>query len=185
MNPFLSTLFYTFSILNSTGYDAYRELTYRERYYGLPYCIVQLQLEEQIYELFDFTYPPLVMETTQEQTNYAFVMIKYVLMHDIVACIKNTDRDVFLKYKTELRYDKMRLDFTGYLTIGLIHHYDVDIMNYPMFDTYFKITLDTLQKLSKNHIDHRPGFPLGIYWKREWYFYLEQWYAYFMKYYKD
>jgi len=187
MVPILTTLFYTFAFLNSTGYEEYRELTYQDARYGLPYCIVQLQLEEKIYELFDFTYPPLIMETTQEQTNYAFVMIKYFYMNDIISCIKKTDREVYVKNnsgKTELRYDTMRLEFSGYLWRGLHHHYDVDLMDYPMFDAYFKSTLEMLKQLSTLHIETRPVSPLGNLWKRSYYFYLEKWYAYLRKRYR-
>lgn len=183
MVPILTTLFYTFAFLNSTSYDEYRALPFKDSYYGLPYCIVKLQLEDTIYNLFDFTYPPLIMETTQEQTNYAFIMIKYFYMHDIVRCIKETDPEVYDNNKTELRYDKMHLEFTGYLSRGLHHHYDVDLMDYPMFESYFKSTFEMLNQLSKLHIETRPVFPLGNVWKRAYYFYLEQWHAYLRKYY--
>ncbi len=180
----LSTLLYTLAFLNTTAYDEYRNLSYRNVSYGLPYCIVQLGLEEQIYDLFDFTYPPMVMQTTQEQTNYAFIMLKYTFMHDIVPCIKTMPSDLYSQKKTEMRYDKMHLKFTGYLMEGLRHHYDVDLMNYPMFERYFAIELKLLRDLSEIDVETRPVFPVGNMWKRAYYFYIEQWYAYLKKHYR-
>jgi hypothetical protein len=125
------------------------------------------------------------METTQEQTNYAFVMIKYFYMNDIISCIKKSDREVYIKNgKSDLRYDTMRLEFSSYLWGGLHHHYDVDLIDYPMFNVYFKSTLEMLKQLSTLHIETRPVSPLGNLWKRSYYFYLEKWYAYLRKRYR-
>lgn len=175
----LSTLLYTFAFLNSSAYDEYRTLSFNETRYRLPYCIIQLGLEETIYDLFDFTYPPLVMQTTQEQTNYAFIMLKYTYMHDILPCIKQAPKE-----KVELQYDKMHLKFTGYLLEGLRHHYDVDVMDYPMFERYFALELKLLRDLSEIDVETRPVFPVGNMWKRAYYFYIEQWYAYLKKRYR-
>jgi hypothetical protein len=177
----IDTLFFAFTFLNSSAYSTFDSLEYKQQHYGLPYCIIQLNLEDAIFDLFGFTYPPLVMQTTQEQTNYAFMMIKYQYMHSIVPCIQSIDPNLYEKKRPLLKYDKMHLEFTNYILNGLRYSTIIGWNQYPLFEVFFEPYLSILKKSSSVELTYNGNLYKipDFLWRPKYYFFMEQWKNYF------
>lgn len=141
--------------------DQFRTLPFDAAVYGFQLCVSKLNIEEPIYNRFDFVYPPYDNYATQFNTNDAFRYIKRVTIPKVMNCMydrnltrvlinKNVNISSLVQYPLE--YDRYRMNFTSYVVLSVQDH-TLDKKNYPLYEKFISDQLSF--HISKRRLELR------------------------------